>query len=207
MGRVDLSEVFVAFNGEISNEDELLQSGISTGKHTLTQYIYLFRLIRSYWFQDYDEAARLTDLYGSHLMRFLDIYHTFYGGLTALRLAQGRDNDKEKWIGIGKQAVETFRAWNAHSKWNFENKWLLLTAELKAAKGENGLAEELYKAAILSAHTHRFIHEEGLGMELLGNLYKKTGNIDKSKDMIRHARVCYEKWGAAAIVSRLDSVI
>lgn len=71
MGRVDLREVFVAFNGEISNEDELLQSGISTGKHTLTQYIYLFRLIRSYWFQDYNEAARLTDLYGSHLMRFL----------------------------------------------------------------------------------------------------------------------------------------
>lgn len=207
MGKTDVGEAFTVLNGDITNEDELLERGISTGKRTLVQYIYLFKLLLAYWFAKYDEAAQMADLYGMHHMRFLDIYHVFYEGLTSFQMARKRNSDEETWIARGEQAVSTFQTWVGHSNWNFENKFLLLCAELQFVKGNHDAAEENYKSSIMSAQNHRFLHEEGLAMELLGFFYCKVGKIEDSKKMLENARERYEKWGATAIVTRLDSCL
>lgn len=207
MGKTDVDEAFAVLNGEITNEDELLERGISTGKRTLVQYFYLFKLFLAYWFTRYDEASQMADLYGMRHMRFLDIYHVFYDGLTSFQMARKRNGDEEKWIGRGQQAVSTFQTWKDHSDWNFENKFLLLSAELHCVKGNHDAAEEKYKASIISARNHRFLHEEGLAMELLGLFYNKVGKLDDSKKMLTSACACYEKWGATAIVARIESYL
>jgi tetratricopeptide (TPR) repeat protein len=205
MGETDVSPVFSALGRDISSEDELLQRGISISQHALVQYIYLCRLTLSYWLRNYDEAIQMAELYGKDHMRFLDIYHVFYQGLTVLRLAQRKDSNEEKWMKIGETAVLSFKAWKDFSSWNFENKYTLLLAELHFVKGDYTAAEEQYKASMSSAQKHRFLHEEGLAMELLGLLYKKVGDTDSAKEMFLNARTCYEVWGATAVVMGLDN--
>ena len=204
MGKDD-NLVFAAVGMVISNEDELLQRAITTGKQTLVQYIYFFRMMLAYWFKDYETAAQMSELYGKDHMRFMDIYYIFYEGLTALQLARRESNEQEKWIGIGESAVSKFQTWVGHSTWNFENKHLLLSAELASVKGDFRAAEEKYKASAISAHEHRFIHEEGLAIELLGSFYKNRGDLEGSRDVLTKARACYIKWGATAVVEQLDA--
>ena len=142
----------------------------------------------------------------SKVVRFLDIYHIFYEGLAALRLARTENGDRTKWVSTGEEAVSTFETWKDGNKWNFENKFLLLSAELHHTKGDHALAEAHYKSSIESARNHRFVHEEGLALESLGMLYKEMGDVESAKEMLTKARVCYEKWGANAIVKQLDSL-
>jgi hypothetical protein len=137
-------------------------------------------------------------------MRFLDIYHVFYKALIAFCLAQTQNTDRDKWIGIGEKAVSKFEVWKGYSSWNFENKHFLLSAELLCVKGDYAAAEERYNASILSAQMHRFVHEEGLALERLGMLYKDRGRAESAQEMLANARICYESWGASAVVARLD---
>lgn len=204
MGKADGNQAFDVFRESINNEEDLLSNGINSGKQTLVQYIYLFRLIHAFWLQNYDDAAQMAGLYGRCHMRFLDIYHVFYEGITALRLARMDHTDRQKWIDIGENAVATFGTWKDYNTWNFENKYLLLTAELHHTRGEDDAAEIKYKASIDSARNHRFVHEEGLAMESLGLFYKATKKEIHAREFLMSARICYENWGACAVVARLD---
>ncbi|KAL7473519.1 hypothetical protein ACHAXS_013974 [Conticribra weissflogii] len=89
-----------------------------------------------------------------------------------------------------------------HSEWNFENKLLLLEAEIHFSKGEHGLAEDKYYAAIESARRHRFVHEEGLSYELLSNFYKSRGEDEKEREFMMNAILCYRKWGANGLLAQ-----
>ena len=208
MGSADISSAFTVASATFSDEDGLLQHGISTGNQLLVKFIYLDRLVHAFWVQDYDAAAHYAALYGKNQMGYTDIYHVFFEGLVALRLAlQNNNDDRDKWLTIGEAAVSTFQTWRSHNTWNFENKHLLLSAELYQVKGNHATSEEYYEASIVSAQRHKFVHEEGLAMESLGEFYKKVGRNEDSIKMLMSARSCYVKWGAVAVIERLDSQI
>jgi tetratricopeptide (TPR) repeat protein len=204
----DGSQAFAIQEMNCRGEDELLHRAIGTGQQMLVQSIYFCKLIHAYWLQNYDEVAMLSELYGEeHRMRFMDAYHIFYGGLAALHLAKRADAEKDKWVKIGEKAVSTTASWIDHSNWNFENKYLLLSAELQYVRGNYNAAGDCYNASIYSAKNHRFVHEEGLAFERLGMLYKEMGRTENALEMLKNASACYEKWGATAVVQRLRSHI
>jgi hypothetical protein len=35
-------------------------------------------------------------------------------------------------------------------------------------------------------------------------LYKDRGRAESAQEMLANARICYENWGASAVVARLD---
>ena len=137
----------------------------------------------------------------------VDFMHSFYEGLTALHFVRcpGDDSSKEGWVTLAKKAISSFELWAEHSTWNWENKLLLLQAEWHFAEGESEKAIEKYKAAIDSARRHRFVHEEGLANELFSTFNDRNGDIDAAKIHLSEARSCYVKWGATALVERLDA--
>jgi len=194
-----------AFDCEINSEEDLLQHALSTGKAGVVQAIRFNRLFLAYWFKRYDEAAEMASLYKTRMMMpLIDAYHAFFEGLTAFHFARQAAHEP-KWIDIGNKVLDSYRTYASHSKWNWENKLLLLEAENHYSKGELDEAEQKYSAAIKSAHEHRFIHEEGLAQELFSAFHVTHGNLDKAKHHILQARACYEKWGAFALVDMLDS--
>jgi tetratricopeptide (TPR) repeat protein len=205
INETDVDQPFFVLQADINTEGELLQHAIAKGDETLVHNLYFNRLFLASWLRNYDEALQMAELYSySQVTHFIDFYHVFYHGLTAFCLAKKTCVDKMNLIGVGEKAVEKYQVWRSHNTWNFENKHMLLLAELHCVKGDYTAAEELYKASIESAQKHKFIHEEGLAMELLGLLYQKMDNSKGSKGMAEIARACYEKWGAAAVVAQFD---
>lgn len=201
---VDDTTPFALLPANINNEDELLEVATSREQQNLKDVICFYRLLTKFWFRQYDEASCCPS---RRVIRFLDVYHKFYEGLTALHLARRRSEDEQKWTAIGEKATSLFQTWEGYCAWNFENKSMLLQAELHFLKGEHDQAEEKYKASIVSAYKHHFLHEEGLAMELSGMFYRATGKKEEAKTSLLGARACYTRWGADAIVPSLDSYI
>ena len=203
---IDDSRPFDLLPDDINNENDLLKDALSKGRQNLKDVIHFYRFVfSSFWFKQYDEVTK----YPSHrrVVRFLDIYHVFYEGLAALHLARTSDRDVAKWTETGEKAVALFRIWEGHCKWNFQNMYLLLAAELHFLRAEHIEAQEKYKASIISAYTHNFLHEEGLAMELLGMFYNSMGKKKEAEETLMGARVCYERWGAVALLPQLDAVL
>ena len=97
-----------------------------------------------------------------------------------------------------KKAVVSLETWGGYCAWNFSNKASLLRAELHFLRGEHAEVEKKYKASVLLAYKHHFLHEEGLAMELLGMFYMSIGNKEAAKSSLMGAQACYVRWGANA---------
>ena len=60
-----------------------------------------------------------------------------------------------------------------------------------------------YAAAISSACSSKFIHEQGLACELAGYHYKKNGDLSGARSFFEQAKKCYTDWGSQM---KVDSV-
>jgi len=124
----------------------------------------------------------------------LDIFLDFYEGLSALALA--RDTKEEKWRSIGEASVEAMAKLVSYSRWNYENKLLLLQAELHYTNGRNGMAELSYQSSILSAREHRYVQEEALALEIFGVFLVENKQIRRGLEQLEMAADKYHGWGS-----------
>lgn len=131
----------------------------------------------------------------------------FIDGMIAFYFARKQGCDKSKWTGIGEGIVETMRPWVKSSSWNFLNKLLLLEAECCFCKDHEGKAIELYRASAMAAKKSKFIHEEGLAYEKAATFLLNRGQKGDALDHFIKSKKCYEKWGAQALVDRIEKVI
>jgi len=203
---IDDTRSFDFLPDDINNGNDLLKAAMSKGRQNLIDVIHFYQFVFSaFWLKQYDEVTKYPSRHRA--VRFLDIYHVFYEGLAALHLARTSDGDVAKLTETGERAVALFQLWSQHCEWNFQNMHLLLAAELHFLRAEHIEAEEKYKSSIVSAYTHSFLNEEGLAMELLGLFYSSVGKRKEAKESLAGARVCYAKWGAIALLPRLDAAL
>eukprot|EP00581_Thalassiosira_minuscula_P027952 CAMPEP_0183753736 /NCGR_PEP_ID=MMETSP0739-20130205/3132_1 /TAXON_ID=385413 /ORGANISM="Thalassiosira miniscula, Strain CCMP1093" /LENGTH=176 /DNA_ID=CAMNT_0025990281 /DNA_START=423 /DNA_END=953 /DNA_ORIENTATION=- len=133
---------------------------------------------------------------------YVDIMILFYWQTVAL--SEGlRTLEEERHESV----LARMRVYNEHSTWNFENKMLLLEAERMYVLGHLDHAEYFYTQSILSAHKHKFIHEEAIASDLLGEFLYERGIVEKSKSVLLHSIKCYKKWGAFAVARRVEASI
>lgn len=111
-------------------------------------------------------------------------------------LCLARSTNDSKWTEIGAESVKTMTQLVECSEWNFRNKVHLLNAELHYLESRNSLAEISFKAAIVSAHEHRFYHEEALACELYGVFLIETNNLATGIEQLQLAFDKYVQWGA-----------
>jgi hypothetical protein len=125
------------------------------------------------YFREYTSVVEVATKYRSaKAKRVVDIYRVIYGGLASLVLAQ--DTQQDEFRQIGESAVETMSAWKEHSVWNFENKLMLLQAELHALNNDFNMARSAFQASVESARAHNFIHEEESALERFGLFRRST---------------------------------
>lgn len=197
------------FDGKIANEEELLNLALSSGKQINAKGILSNRFQVAFWLGNFEEAAKLAEQASpAPKMSFMEIYHIFCEGLTAFQLVRRSSSSiASKWMTIGEEAVTRFRFYEKCSTWNFENNLFLLEAEYHQCKQEEDKAAAKYKASIASAQEHRFVNEEALALEFYGDFLGVVRREEESKEAYANARVCYEKWGAHAILPRLEEKI
>lgn len=176
------------------------------GDDTLDLEMFYFnRAFQSFWLGFRERCYHFTQkccvlfpppgrLYGAQIR--------FYHGLNLIDMLRKKSNsprrkEVDEVIALMKIAV-------SHADSNFRNKLELLEAEKHGLDARHSQAVKLYDAAIASAKSSKFIHEQGLACEKAGFYYKKIRDIRNALDYFQQARACYEEWGSKVKVEAIQ---
>jgi hypothetical protein len=96
--------------------------------------------------------------------------------------------------------------WAENCPENFENRAVLVGAEIARIEDRELNAQRLYERAIRSAQTNGFVHNEALANELATRFYAARDFEKIAHAYLRDARYCYLRWGADGKVRQLDEL-
>ena len=131
----------------------------------------------------------------------------FLDGLIAFFFARKERADRASWKKIGESVLLMFTKWASRCVWNFTNKLYLLQAERSFLIGDDTAAIEKYHSSIQAARQHRFIHDEGIAHERLAWFHMAKRKNGDALQSFTEAKACYAKWGAIAVVGRVEGII
>jgi hypothetical protein len=132
----------------------------------------------------------------------------FYEGFSSLALARQTVGwSRRKLIIKGRCNLKRMKRYAKMCPANFENKRCLLEAEFEAICGNPIKSLSLFEESIKAAKTEGFIHEEGLAYKRLAQFHSSLGHSQTSIPFLVFAREAYERWGAYAMVHRMDELM
>ncbi|WP_246257832.1 GAF domain-containing sensor histidine kinase [Pararobbsia alpina] len=98
------------------------------------------------------------------------------------------------------------RAWAENCPQNFEDRAVLVGAEIARIEGRLPEAMDLYERAIRSARSNGFVQNEALSYELAARCYAARGLEEIAHLYLENARRAYLRWGADGKVRQLDQL-
>jgi predicted ATPase/GAF domain-containing protein len=126
----------------------------------------------------------------------------------ALALAAHHEDESPEGRRASAEALATHHrqlaAWAENSPENFENRVLLVGAEIARLGGEAEKAAQLYEQAIRSARDNGFVQNEALAYEGASRFYRGRGFELFADAYLREARARYLRWGADGKVKQLE---
>jgi PAS domain S-box-containing protein len=131
--------------------------------------------------------------------------HHFYLAVSAAALHASAPPEKQAELSdmlLQRQKMLAF--WVEHCPENYRNRLSLISAEIARIEGRELDAMRLYDEAIRFAATDGFVQNEGLANELAANFYRGRGFETGALAYLRNARDCFQRWGANAVVARLE---
>jgi hypothetical protein len=158
-------EIFVGNNELLSQESNRVDHEMQL----------MLELTHSYLMRNMENAQRIVGMVKENGNRERLVFNhciaDFYVGLVSCHFArQSREDDNH--IKEAKHIRDELKKLIAHSKWNFEHRYLLLVSECHYADGETAKARESYDLAIAAAKEHKFLQDEALGeYELISHWY------------------------------------
>ncbi len=179
-----------------------LVSGVNWYFYLKTQFLYTF--------ERYEEALAICQeaepLVPGNFGFFYQTKHRFYYGLVlaAVYSTASKTEQEEYWV-LLEQQQQQLQIWTESCPENYQDKWLLLSAEMARISGKELEAMELYRQAIAQAKASGFIQNEALANELAAQFYFCKGWDEVGKVYIREATYNYQKWGADAKVQQLKT--
>ena len=131
--------------------------------------------------------------------------HELYSALTHAAMCDSPSNDE------GRQHLEAMvahhrqlEAWASHCPENFENRAMLIAAEIARIDARDPDAMRLYEQAIRSARDNGFVNNEALAHEVAARFYADRGLDRIARTYLRDARNGYRQWGADGKVRELE---
>jgi PAS domain S-box-containing protein len=139
-------------------------------------------------------------------MSFIEVaeYH-FYGALCHAACSESASSDRRlQHLEALADHQKQLELWAQHCPENFENRAVLVSAEIARIEGRAFEALRLYERANRSARANGFIHNEALALELAGQFHISRDLNTTGIALLREARACYARWGADGKVKHLD---
>ena len=130
----------------------------------------------------------------------------FYTALTHAALCQSASNEGRQHLQAAIGLLRQIEAWARDCPENFENRALLVAAEIARLEGRDTDAMRLYDGAQGSARASGFVHQEALANELAARFYVSRGFEKIARTYLRDARDSYQSWGADGKVRQLDEL-
>jgi len=133
--------------------------------------------------------------------------HYFYAALSRAAIYDSALPDERQQhmdaLGAYHRQLEV---WAVNCPENFENRAMLVSAEIARIESRILDAEHLYEQAIRSARANGFVHNEAVANEMAGRFYGARGFEQIAQLYLRNARQCYLSWGAEGKVRQLDEL-
>ncbi|MEH1868935.1 MAG: AAA family ATPase [Nostoc sp.] len=196
--------------GSYYNEEQILPIHIQANDRTPLYYLYLYKFILSYLFEDIIQAREYAAQTESYIDGVIGTFSRpvfyFYDSLTQLQLYSSIAVDQKEYflLEITKNQ-EKMRKWAQSAPTNCQHKYDLVAAEKARILNQFLQAEDLYEQAIQGAKNNEFLQEEALAYELAAKHYLARGREKFAQTYMQEARYCYERWGATAKVKDLET--
>ncbi len=195
--------------GAFYDIDLMLPLHEETKDYATLFHTYLCSLIHSYLSNRFSKSIEFSDkiikviedgisVYG------LVVYH-FYDSLTKIAiLKQGsKENNYRNDI---ENNLKMLNKWRKHSPSNCDHKFFLIKAEYYSLENKKEQAIIHYELAIREARKSNYLQEEALALELAGSFYLSIDFRDHAKNMLLLSRSTYMRWGAVAMVNKIDNI-
>lgn len=197
------------FNGDYFDEDRMLPIIQGIGDIQGMQYLYLAKMMLSYYFKNYSGAIECGQKIEENINGFggmIDIaIFYFYDSLIrlALHFTLTKEEQNLNLVRVNNNQAKMLM-WSKLAPMNFLHKFYLVQAELCKVSGNYSEAKEYYDKSINLAKENEYLNEEALAYELAGKFYLNECKLDTAKVYLMEARNKYQHWGAAAKVENLD---
>ncbi|MBE9128249.1 MULTISPECIES: ATP-binding sensor histidine kinase [unclassified Coleofasciculus] len=196
--------------GDACNEELAFPLALEKNDRTELHYLYLNKIILSYLFGDYRQAAQNAVLAEQYLdnvtaMMVVSLFH-FYDSLAHLSVfTNASTSEQEAWLDRINSNQAKMQNWANHAPMNFLHKYHLVEAEKARFLGQFWEAQEFYEKAISGARKNGFIQEEALAYELAAKFYLERGREKFAQTYMKEAHYSYRRWGAKAKVEDLEA--
>jgi PAS domain S-box-containing protein len=207
-----LTSTFGCFDARDYNESDTEHRLVSNPTLALAEFFYWTRKLQGRFFAgDYATAIDASQKAHRLLWPAASQVETgdfrFYAALArAAAWNSASSEDRQRHFAALIDHHRQLRIWAQHCPANFENRTALVSAEIARIEGRILDAEQLYEAAIRSAHANGFVHNEALSYELAARFYGARGFDTIAQAYLRKARYCYLRWGADGKVRQLDEL-
>ena len=170
---------------------------------------HLMRQIAAFTFGRYGEALQAAEAASADQHFFLasvneSTYH-FYHALTLAALYPDAPRERQvRYMAALQEKQDKLRAWAGHCPVNFDNRYLLVAAEMARCNGADTDAMRAYDAALASARAGGFVHHEALAAELAAAFYRQRGFDKIALAYARDALTACGRWGAYGKMRELE---
>jgi predicted ATPase len=170
-------------------------------------YGYLGRLELGVYFSEFEFAERmsrkLSEVSTQDTSYVTMSFRLFYSGLTASCLA--RQTGKRKYTSLAQKFAKEMKNTTRTSGRNSHHRYLLMEADIKAARKEKPTkVQTAYDEAISAAVKSGSTQDAALGSELAGEHFLLLGNDELARNYLTQARDLYREWGALAKVKHIE---
>ncbi len=205
-----LTSEFTSFDDSDFDETEFEQRLEANPNLALPACFYWVRKLQAHvWANDYSSALgaaeKAQELLWTSRPFFEHAEYHFYSGL-----ARAASSDVVPGQGSAEDLVtltahyRQMEIWAEHCPSNFEDRRLLLAAEMARLEGRILDAERLYEDAIRIAHESGFVQNEALGNEIAARFYAARNLRTIADSYLEKARYCCLRWGAEGKARQLE---
>ena len=213
---VRFQEFILVLQGEIAMSDtQFKQRRIETRSVKQRPFSafhhWTLKLQLQYILADY-AAAILTARNAKPLLRWAEqhiqsVDYYYYSALAAASLySSSTTGERPDLAATVNQSLKWLREWTQSCPGTFQDKHLLVLAELARIEGRELEAMGLYEDAIRAARAHGFVQNEGISNEVAAKFYLNRKLQRVAYSYLCDARYCYLRWGALSKVRQLDEL-
>ncbi|MBK6998473.1 MAG: diguanylate cyclase [Rhodoferax sp.] len=177
---------------------------------TITLYVlHSSKVMLEFLFYRYEEAAQsarsaIETLSAAIGLAGVPIVHFYHCLAQLAMLSRVASEQRQQVWDVIDISQNQLKLWSGHCKANFLHKWHLVEAERQRCQGNPWQAVQQYEAAIATAKTHGFIHEQALACELAANFWLAQDKLLPARAYLSEAHRLYRRWGASAKVQHLE---
>ncbi|HUC28838.1 MAG TPA: serine/threonine-protein kinase PknK, partial [Candidatus Acidoferrum sp.] len=195
-------------SGDPEGDEEVYEATLTDSRMPLMVCLYwTLKLKARFLFGDLAGALealrRARRLVRSFVATIGQLDYSFYSALTVTALFEsGSDEERSQWREHLAAQRDQLREWAETYPPTFADKYTLVLAEIARIEGRDVDAMRLYEQAIHLTRENGFIQNEALAHEVAARFYAVRGVETVANTYLRHARNCYDRWGAKGKVAQ-----